>query len=189
MGYFEQKLHRQILGTPGTYITSCKKGHNWSPLHLTDWAITTVKTQSTSIEQGIMHNIFANKCIFLKPSGNSMTSRHSPLFSMHFGDTKMHTIRGAHDIYVSLACFFAVSSLLGGFSMLICNWPITKTHPLSYYCCYYWQVFLTQWKIHSGAKRKLTGKSRLLLVWNKVSAFRFCNFLRNSNNKYRFVTL
>jgi len=28
MGYFEQKLHKYMLGTPDTNITSCKKGHN-----------------------------------------------------------------------------------------------------------------------------------------------------------------
>jgi len=32
VGYFELKLHRDILGTPETYITYCKKGHNMSPL-------------------------------------------------------------------------------------------------------------------------------------------------------------
>ncbi len=42
---------------------------------------------------------------------------------------------------------------------------------------------LTQWKIHRRSKRKLTThrqrKSRLLLIWNKVSgpsAFKLCNF-------------
>ncbi len=28
VGYFELKLHRHIMGTPETYITSCKKMHN-----------------------------------------------------------------------------------------------------------------------------------------------------------------
>jgi len=28
VGYFELKLHKYILGTPETNITSCKKGHN-----------------------------------------------------------------------------------------------------------------------------------------------------------------
>jgi len=32
MGYFELKLHKYILGTPETNITSCKKGHNRCPL-------------------------------------------------------------------------------------------------------------------------------------------------------------
>jgi len=29
---FELKLHKNILGTPETYISSCKKGPNRSPL-------------------------------------------------------------------------------------------------------------------------------------------------------------
>ncbi len=33
MGYFEQKLHTYILGTPETYITYCKNGHIMSPLN------------------------------------------------------------------------------------------------------------------------------------------------------------
>ncbi len=46
---------------------------------------------------------------------------------------------------------------------------------------------LTQWNIHCEAKKKLTTlwqtrQSRLLLVWNKVSAFKFCNFERNSKS-------
>jgi len=32
VGYFELKLHKYILGTPETNITSCKKGHNRCPL-------------------------------------------------------------------------------------------------------------------------------------------------------------
>jgi len=32
VGYFELKLHRHILGTPETYITSCEKGHYRYPL-------------------------------------------------------------------------------------------------------------------------------------------------------------
>ncbi len=32
VGNFGLKLHRHILGTPKTNITSCKKGHNWCPL-------------------------------------------------------------------------------------------------------------------------------------------------------------
>ncbi len=32
VGYFELKLHRHILGTPTTNITSCKKRHNRCPL-------------------------------------------------------------------------------------------------------------------------------------------------------------
>ncbi len=51
-----------------------------------------------------------------------------------------------------------------------------------------------QWKIHCGAKRKLTAhrqtrQSRLLLVWNKVSAFKLSHFVRISNNKIHFVAL
>jgi len=34
VGYFELKLHKYILGTPETNITSCKKGHNRCPLIL-----------------------------------------------------------------------------------------------------------------------------------------------------------
>jgi len=34
VGYFELKLHKYILGTPETNITSCKKGHNRCPLNL-----------------------------------------------------------------------------------------------------------------------------------------------------------
>jgi len=34
VGYFELKLHKYILGTAETNITSCKKGHNRSPLTL-----------------------------------------------------------------------------------------------------------------------------------------------------------
>jgi len=33
MGYFELKLHKYILGTPETNITSCKKGHKRCPLN------------------------------------------------------------------------------------------------------------------------------------------------------------
>jgi len=33
VGYFELKLHKYILGTPKTNITSCKKGHNRCPLN------------------------------------------------------------------------------------------------------------------------------------------------------------
>jgi len=33
VGYFELKLHKYILGTPETNITSCKKGHNRCPLN------------------------------------------------------------------------------------------------------------------------------------------------------------
>jgi len=32
VGYFELKLHKYILGTAETNITSYKKGHNWCPL-------------------------------------------------------------------------------------------------------------------------------------------------------------
>ncbi len=51
-----------------------------------------------------------------------------------------------------------------------------------------------QWKIHYGAKRKLTThrqtrQSRLLFVRNKVSAFKLSNFVRISNNKIHFVAL
>jgi len=35
VGYFELKLHKYILGTPETNITSCKKGHNRCPLRIT----------------------------------------------------------------------------------------------------------------------------------------------------------
>jgi len=35
VGYFELKLHKYILGTPETNITSSKKGHNRCPL--TTW--------------------------------------------------------------------------------------------------------------------------------------------------------
>jgi len=34
MGYFELKLHKYMLGTPETNITSCKKGHTRCPLRL-----------------------------------------------------------------------------------------------------------------------------------------------------------
>jgi len=34
IGYFELKLHKYMLGTPETNITSCKKGHNRCPLRL-----------------------------------------------------------------------------------------------------------------------------------------------------------
>ncbi len=42
-------------------------------------------------------------------------------------------------------------------------------------------LILTQWTIHWGANRKLTThrqtrQSRLLLLWNKGSAFKFCHF-------------
>ncbi len=48
-------------------------------------------------------------------------------------------------------------------------------------------------KYNRRSKRKLTTRwqtrqCRLLLKWNKVSAFTFCN-LRNSTNKYCFVAL
>jgi len=33
MGYFVLKLHKYILGTPETNITSSKKGHNRCPLN------------------------------------------------------------------------------------------------------------------------------------------------------------
>ncbi len=76
------------------------------------------------------------------------------------------------------------------------NWINTSQRPAPLCnCCYVRQAkALSQWKIHRGAKRKLTTclhttQSRLLLVWNKVSAFKFCPFLRNSNNKYNFVPL
>jgi len=36
VGYFELKLHKYILGTPETNITSCKKGHNRCPLMSSD---------------------------------------------------------------------------------------------------------------------------------------------------------
>jgi len=36
VGYFELKIHRHILGTPETYIASCEKEHNRSPLRLAD---------------------------------------------------------------------------------------------------------------------------------------------------------
>ncbi len=35
VGYFELNLHRHILGTTETYITSCKKEYNRCPLKLT----------------------------------------------------------------------------------------------------------------------------------------------------------
>ncbi len=31
VGYFELTIHQHILGTPETYITSCRKGHNRCP--------------------------------------------------------------------------------------------------------------------------------------------------------------
>ncbi len=54
-------------------------------------------------------------------------------------------------------------------------------------------MFSHSGKIHCGAKRKLTTcqlsrQSRLLLVWNKVSAFTFCHFVRNSNKKTQFCS-
>ncbi len=62
-----------------------------------------------------------------------------------------------------------------------------------------WHFYVThhvlmQWKIHHGAKKTLTTRrhtrqSRLLSVLNKVSEFKFCHFLRNSNNKFCFVAL
>ncbi len=53
---------------------------------------------------------------------------------------------------------------------------------------------LTQGKIYCGAKRKRTTRqqtrqSRKLLLWNKVSALKFCHVVRNSVNKYCFVAL
>ncbi len=54
-----------------------------------------------------------------------------------------------------------------------------KTNPPLMLLCLTSHGPLTQWKIHCGAKRKLTihrqtRQSRLLLVWNKASAFKFC---------------
>ncbi len=75
--------------------------------------------------------------------------------------------------------------------------PSQRHAPLSY-CRYVWQAMpLSRHmlcshavKIHRRAKRTLTTcwqarQSRLLLIWNKVLAFRFCIVLRISNNKYR----
>ncbi len=76
------------------------------------------------------------------------------------------------------------------------NWPFAKTRCPSLLCLtsHGTHHVLTQRKIDRRAKRKLTMRrhtrqSRFLLVWNKVYAFKFSNFLRNSNNKYCFVAL
>jgi len=37
VGYFELKLHKYILGTTETNITSSKKGHNRCPLKPVNW--------------------------------------------------------------------------------------------------------------------------------------------------------
>jgi len=67
-------------------------------------------------------------------------------------------------------------------------WPTSLSH-----CCFVRQAVAlshhTQWKIQRGAKRILTTRrqtrqSRLLLILNKVPAFKLCS-LRNSNNKNR----
>jgi len=42
VGYFELKLHKYILGTPETNITSCKKVHNRCPLILARWNIDLI---------------------------------------------------------------------------------------------------------------------------------------------------
>ncbi len=36
VGYFKLKVHIYALGTSETYFTSCKKGHNGSPLKHSD---------------------------------------------------------------------------------------------------------------------------------------------------------
>ncbi len=65
------------------------------------------------------------------------------------------------------------------------NWSYAKTRPLvtaisdKPWCSHATPHDLTQWKIHFGAKRKHADS--LLLVWNKVSAFKIVSCLLTDN--------
>ncbi len=73
-----------------------------------------------------------------------------------------------------------------------CVWSFTKTHPLRY-CSYVQQAMALSHQMSCSHAMKNTWQSdkktdrcwqtrhrRLLLVWNKGSAFKFGHFLRNS---------
>ncbi len=99
--------------------------------------------------------------------------------------------------------YFRFFSLIGIGCYWVLNWPFAKTpHPPPLVtvamsdkpCRSHTHITFSRSEKYIAEQRghwqcgRQTRQSRLLLVWNKVSAFNIWNFVRNSN-KYCFVAL